>query len=114
MAIRPVDLQQVLTKLPDIGRDSATQQQQPLAAQHLLASEDAKRRQERAETVKSFEDEAGLAAVHERQQGGQQPHQESDSEEQAQAEPGDSPEGEAVAAARAAQARLGRHIDLQA
>jgi hypothetical protein len=112
MAVRPVDLQQVLVQLPEVGRDAATQQQQPAAAQQLLANEEAKRRQENAETVKQF-DETGMAAVHER---GQREDQEdaSGDEQQAQGQAETDEESQAVAAARAAQARLGRHIDIQA
>jgi len=110
MAVRPVDLQQVMVKLPDIGRDAASQQQQPVAVQHILADEDAKRRQERAETVQQF-DEAGMAAVHERD--ARENHENASANEQHDESQAETDEGAQAVAAQAAQTRLGRHIDIQ-
>ena len=109
MALRPVDVQQVLAKLPDAMRDSATQQAQPAAAQQALAGDEARRHEQLAQTVHGF-DESGMAAVHER--NGQASQEQADDQERREDEQGDQA-GAQAPGSRAPQVRLGRHIDLQ-
>lgn len=109
MAIRPVDLQQTIMKSPDVTRDVSAQQQAATAQQAQIA-EHTKRQAQAAETVAQFE-EAGAVMIRERQSRGDQ----QDAEQQAKQQPEAEAEAEAeTPAAKAAAARLGRHIDLQA
>jgi hypothetical protein len=109
VAIRPVDLQQVVMKSPDVTRDTAAQQQAATTLQ-AQATEVTKRQAQQAETVQQFE-EAGAVLIRDRQsRGGQQEQQLEDSaKEQADTAAGekDTPKG-------AAPTRLGRHVDLNA
>jgi hypothetical protein len=109
MAIRPVDLQQAIVKAPDVTRDATVQQQAATAQQAHMAHE-TKRQADRAETVAQFE-EAGAVLIRERQaRGGEQ----QDQQQQEQDEPEGEASAEEAAAKAAAQAKLGRHVDLQA
>ncbi|HLQ33709.1 MAG TPA: hypothetical protein VK457_13565 [Chloroflexota bacterium] len=110
MAIRPVDLQQVVVKSLDVTRDTAAQQQ-AAGTQQAQTTEQANRRAHQAETVNEF-DEAGAVLIRERQARGQQGEQRED-EEQEQAEEEATVDGTSGKGA-APQVRLGRHIDLQA
>ena len=110
MAIRPVDLQQTIIKTQDVTRDVSSQQQAGVAQQaHTAAA--SKRQAEKAETVQHLEDEASAALVRERQARGGQQHDEQDGQPPRE---GETEEDEALTKAAAAQARLGRHIDLHA
>ena len=106
--IRPVDLQQVVMKSPDVTRDTAAQQQAAGVQQSQFAAE-TKRQAQEAETVQQF-DEAGAVLVRDRQQREGQPEQDAEDHQQGQ----DGEDGAAAPAAGAPQVRLGRHIDLQA
>jgi hypothetical protein len=111
MAIRPVDLQQTIMKAPDVTRDVSSQQQGALAQQAHTAH-DTKRQAERAETVAQFEDEAAAVLVRERDaRDHQQQEQRKKNQQEGEADP---LAEDAAAQAAAAQARLGRHIDLSA
>ncbi|HLG74334.1 MAG TPA: hypothetical protein VK009_28280 [Chloroflexota bacterium] len=111
MAIRPVDLQQTIMKAPDVTRDVSVQQQSASAQQAHMA-QDTKRQAERAETVAQFDEEAAAVLVRERDAGeGQQQSQQRKQKQEGEADP---IAEEAAAKAAAAQARVGRHIDLQA
>ncbi len=110
MAIRPVDLQQVVVRATDVGRDSATPQQ-AAAAQQSHTAEQARRHERQAETVQTFE-EAGAVLVRERQaRSGQQDEPDKKKDQQAADEEGktaDVPFPGAVS-----RPPLGRHVDLQ-
>ena len=107
MAIRPVDLQQIAIRTPDITHDTAAQQQAGLVQQGH-AAEQTKRQAQQAETVQQF-DEAGAVLIRERDaRGGQQGAQQDGAKQQSQ------PEEEPGTAKEATPARLGRHIDLSA
>lgn len=109
MGIRPVDLQPLVLKAPDIVRDIAGQQQQAAAAQQVLESESTQQHTQRAETVQAAE-EVGAAAIHERgpNSGGQEePDQDEQDQAEADGQPGAQPKN-------AAAPRVGRHIDIQA
>lgn len=113
MAIRPIDLQQVVLKSVDVARDQGAAQQQAAAAQQSLASDLSKRQDEKAETVQQF-DEAGQAAIHDR--GDRSAHSYQESEPQ-QGEAGDEdPVAQQQQAANTGlpRPRVGRHIDVQA
>ena len=114
MAIRPSDLQQVVVKSLDVTRDTAAQQQGVVASQQTLAEQLKRKALERTETVQQFDEDAGAAAVHERDSRRQQ-HQEQESQARRQkpAIP-DETKQEAAAKATVAQPRVGRHVDLQA
>jgi len=115
MAIRPVDLQQVVVKSLDVTRDTAAQQQAAAAAQQNLAESLKKKALERAETV-SEPEEFGAAAVHDRGARSQQQAE----DEEAEAEQQDPMEHAPInqQAANKVQAmyrpRVGRHVDVQA
>ena len=110
MAIRPVDLQQALMKSPDVTRDASVQQQATVAHQAHTA-EHTKRQAERAETVAQF-DEADAVLIRERQaRGGQQGEEQPKDKQDGEADPAAE---DAAAKAAVAQARIGRHVDLQA
>ena len=108
MAIRPVDLQQVMVKGPDVTHDAAAQSQ-AATAQQAQTERTAKRQAEQAETVQQFE-EAGAVLVRERQAGaGQQGQQEASSKREPDADG-----AEAGTPKGTVQTRLGRHIDMSA
>ncbi|HEX6511112.1 MAG TPA: hypothetical protein VF157_02355, partial [Chloroflexota bacterium] len=76
MAIRPVDLQQVVMKSPDVTRDVAVQQQ-IAASQQTQTAEHTRRRAEQAETVQQMEEEAGAVLIRDRRpRSGEQQEQE--------------------------------------
>ena len=109
MALRPVDLQQVVMKAPDASRDPAAQNAAASAHQAQTAQH-ANKRAQQAETVQQFE-EAGAILIRDRDSGNRQ-QQEDAEEQQAEAESfADEPN---QMTGNAPQARLGRHIDLQA
>lgn len=112
MAIRPIDLQQVLAATPDASRNTAAQQQ-AASAQQVHVDHDSKRHaEEAAETVQRFE-EAGSAVI--RDQRGQSGQQGADADEDDQEQ--ESAEDEQAGAAQITSAptvRLGRHVDMQA
>ena len=109
MAIRPVDLQQVVVKASDVTRD-ASGQQIAAAAQQTETAQQTNRHAQQAETVQDFE-EAGAILIRDRQSRGQN-DQEAEDEEQAPED--ESSEGSNQGKGAPPQLRLGRHIDLQA
>jgi hypothetical protein len=107
MAIRPVDLQQVVMKSPDVTRDASVQQQ-AATAQQAHTTELAKRQAQQAETVQQFE-EAGAVLIREREarQDQRQRSRKKEAEAEELAE-------EEVNPKSGSPARLGRHVDLSA
>ena len=114
MAVRPVDLQQVVVKVTDVVRDASVQQQQ-LASSQQVTIEQGRRHAQRAETVQSF-DEAGAAAIHERdpRSGHQTPDDEQGEEAAEFAEETPVLSLALGRSGKAARPRVGRHVDLQA
>lgn len=109
MAIRPVDLQQVVMKSPDVTHD-ASAQLQAATTQQAHTAELAKRQAQQAETVQQFE-EASAVLIREREAGKDQRQQsrKKDAEGEADASGEDD-----VNPKPGSLARLGRHIDLSA
>src|SRR5438309_7727151 len=113
MSIRPVDLQNILAKTLDVGREAGALQQQATAGQQLTAAQQSKHQQELTETVHGFDDETGPAAVNDREE--QQRRQEEEQQEREEASTDGEPAGQLTTQQFAAGLRrLGRHIDLQA
>ena len=108
MAIRPVDLQQVVMKSPDVTRDVSVQQQ-AATAQQAHTAELTKRQAQQAETVQQFE-EAGAVLIREREAGKDQRQQSRKKDPEAEAETAE----DDVNPKAATPARLGRHVDLSA
>ena len=115
MAVRPIDIQQVMVKSVDVTREASQQQQLVAAAQENLAAQLKTRDAQKTETVQDF-DEVGAAAVHDRRpRSGRddQPGDESGAETE---------QDDAAASVDLAQASLrglprpkvGRHVDVQA
>jgi hypothetical protein len=116
MAIRPVDLQQVVAKSVDVTRDTAAQQQGAIAAQQTLAEQLKKRAIERTETVSQFDEEAATASVHERRERQRQQQDDPDRREgrgQEGPEP-QAPINQQNASKAVLQPRVGRHVDMSA
>lgn len=109
MAIRPVDLQQVVMKTPDVTRDTAAQQQ-AATVQQAQTAEVTKRQAQQAETVTQFE-EAGAVLIREREGGrrGQERRPANDKDEA-----GASAENDDAVPQNTTTGRLGRHVDLSA
>ncbi|MHB8620709.1 MAG: hypothetical protein ACYDAG_14250 [Chloroflexota bacterium] len=107
MGIRPVDLQQVVAKTPDLIRDASAQEQQPLVTQQVFASEQDRRDARRTETVQQFE-EAALATIHGR--GGRQSR-----DRRGAGRDGQPAEGKDLPSSpKLPQARIGRNVDIKA
>jgi hypothetical protein len=109
VSIRPVDLQQVVTRTTDVTREASTQQQ--AAASHQAQVADQTRRQaQQAETVQQF-DEAGAVLVRDRRSG---PGQQDQPEDQPKEEPAAEEEQAkgVVLSGGTARPPLGRHVDL--
>ena len=116
MALRPVDLQQVMVKSVDVTRETAQQQQSAAAVQEGLATELKARQEQKTETVQDFE-EVGAAAVHERGPRSEQ-DQQADRRPAAE-EQHDEDEGASLSATDAVlralpRPKVGRHVDVQA
>jgi len=115
MALRPIDLQQVMVKSVDVTREASQQQQLAAAAQQNLAAQLKTRDAQKTEQVQDF-DEVGAAAVHERQpRSGREDEPGDESSRETETE------DEAVAANATAAAlrglprpKVGRHVDVQA
>ena len=113
MALRPIDLQQVMVKSVDVTRETVQQQQLAAATQENLAAQLKTRHAQKTETVQDFE-EVGAAAIHERgpRSGGDGQAFDDEAGEQEQDAP---PLAPAQAALRGLpRPRVGRHVDVQA
>jgi len=113
MAMRPIDLQQVVVKSVDVARETVQQQQLAAAAQDTLVAQQHKRSQLKTETVQQFE-EAGAAAIHERGARSGDSWQEPDPEEPADPQEDSVPQQQFNAKNGLPRPRVGRHVDVQA
>jgi len=113
MAMRPLDLQQVVVKSLDVARETVQQQQLAAAAQDTLAAQQHKRSQLKTETVQQFE-EAGAAAIHERGARSGDSRQQPDTEEAEEPDQDVMVQQQVNAKNGLARPRVGRHVDMQA
>ncbi len=110
MAVRPVDLQQVVVKAPEVTRNEASQERQGTIAQQALAGEVAKAQDERRERVQQFEQAEGtLIREREARSGGRQAEARSEEDAEDAETAGDQPVPQG-----ARRPALGRHIDIRA